>query len=973
MSKSTKILQVNSLNKAIYTALLLLPLTMLPLSLAAQTADVEEEAAAAGALEEVIVTGSHIAGLDPAVLPVTVMGAEQIEALGATNMQDILSYIPSITDLDFDDANTGTNGARGDVAGVNMRGLGSGNTLVLLNGRRMVTHPTFQAINSVPVTFYNVNSIASSSIQRIEVLRDGAAPLYGADAIAGVVNFVPYTSYEGLQFTGKYGWSDNTSYDETEVAAAGGFTFNEGRSNLSLFATYYDRSHVHQNELSDLFFQLDRRTHPGIPEEWQGDSQLRNNSSLTPYARFRVGQLNPNGTFTGPTRHINPDTGAIGNGSGPARYNFNEDQWVTPETDRFNFMATYTQDIDNGVEVFADAYYYESSSRTIRAASPLDDSLAFLIVPKGAFYNPFPDQEVLIIGWRPVDLGPRIIDVDQDSFRLMGGLRGSTGSWDWETAMLYSEAESTDTESNRQAKSLFTQQLLVNGPDALNPFVGPGGNTQAALDGIRVSATDVRTSELVLADLRFNRGDLFQAFGNDAGAAFGIEFRNEKYIDNRDPRLDGSMPFTNGAIFDESDLIGVSATFDSEASRSTASAYGELYIPLIGEANAMPFAQALELQLAARYENTNDFESTLKPKIGLRYEPGAGFSIRASYTEGFRAPNLPQMNQGDIIRRIDGIEDPLRADVTGAPIDVGTVYRRTTRLGNPDLEPEDSETSLIGFVWQPDFGGEWGSGFTIGADFWNIKLEGVVGLIEEEDQLDLDELLRSQGSSNPNVIRAPLTAADAALFAAYNAANPNDQKIPVGEATNIIGQYENLDPREVAGWDGFMSYATPETSAGQFTVRGDITQITKFEQQGLAQSDLIGRNGNPEWRYTASLNWMFYGFNTNISMRYVDDVYDTSLVYDTAKITANGPPQRAWYDSVTDNYYWNVDSWTVFNLAMGYDFSQISNAAKGLELTAGVRNLFDEEAPFADESPGFFSSLHDTYGRVYWLKLGYSF
>ncbi|HKX57239.1 MAG TPA: TonB-dependent receptor, partial [Xanthomonadales bacterium] len=484
---------------------------------------------------------------------------------------------------------------------------------------------------------------------------------------------------------------------------------------------------------------------------------------------------------------------------------------------------------------------------------------------------------MLIIGWRPVDLGPRIIDVDQDSWRVMAGLRGDMGGWDWETAMLYSEATATDTEGNRQAKSLFTSQLLVNGPDALNPFVGPGGNTQAALDGIRISSTDVRTSELWLADLRFNRGDLFRVFGNDAGAAFGVEFRNEKYIDDRDSRLDGSQPFTNGAIFDESDVIGVSATFDSEASRSTASGYGELYIPLIGEANAAPLAQALEVQLAARYENTNDFESTFKPKIGMRYEPGGGFSVRASYTEGFRAPNLPQMNQGDIIRRIDGIADPMRADVTGAPIDTGGTYRRTTRLGNPDLEPEDSETSLIGFVWQPQFENEWASGFTIGADFWNIKLEGVVGLIEEEDQLELDLVLRQQGSSNPNVIRAPLTPEDAALFAAYNAANPNDQRIPVGEAIDIIGQYINLDPREVEGWDGFMSYATPTTEAGQFTLQADVTQITKYEQQGLANTDLVRRNGNPEWRSTLALNWFFYGFTTNASMRYVSDVYDTSL------------------------------------------------------------------------------------------------
>ncbi|MGK2927714.1 MAG: TonB-dependent receptor domain-containing protein [Lysobacterales bacterium] len=917
-------------------------------------------------VEEVIVTGTHIAGLDEAILPVTVMGAEQIEALGAVNMQDILSYIPSISDLDFEDTNNGTNGARGDVAGVNMRSLGSGNTLVLINGRRMVVHPTFQAINSVPATFYNVNAIPSSAVRRIEVLRDGAAPLYGADAIAGVVNFVTYSSYDGIRLTGKYGWSDDTNYDETEVTAAGGWDFNDGRSNLSLFATWYDRSHVHMNELDDLYYQLDRRGDPYFPEAWQGDSQLRNDSTLTPYARFRVGELRDDGIFVGSTGHVDPATGELRTGSGSARYNFNEDAWVTPATERFNIMASYRQDVGSGMEFFADASYYQSDSRTIRAASPLDDSLAFLIVPADSYYNTY-DQDVLLLGWRPIDLGPRIIDVEQDTWSLTAGLRGDWSGWDWEAGLVYSEAEATDTEGNRQAKSLFTEQLMVDGPDALNPFVGPGGNTPAALDGIRISSTDVRSSELAMADLRFNRGDLFQVFGNDAGAAFGAEWRQEDYSDDRDPRVDGSMPFTNGATFDESDLIGVSATFDSSASRDTYSAYGELYIPLIGEANRAAGARALELQLAARYENPSDFDDTIKPKVGLRWEPTEGLSFRSSYTGGFRAPNLPQMNQGDIVRRIDGIEDPMRADVTDRPIDTGDTYRRTTRLGNPDLAPEDSETWLVGVVLSPTWAGEWASGLRMGLDWWHIELEGVVGLIDEDEQLALDQLLREQGSSNPNVIRAAITAADQAAFDAWNAANPNDQRLPVGEAIDIIGQYENLDPREVEGWDASLVYATPETRGGQFTFRTDATYISRFVQEGLSQPDLLGRNGNPDWRYTVSLDWNYHGLNANASMRYVSEVYDTSL---NAPVSSGAPGH---YDAVADTIYWEVDAWRVYNVALGYDFAALSEQTRGLTATVGIRNLTDEKPPFADESYGYFTHLHNSYGRVYWAQLGYRF
>jgi outer membrane receptor protein involved in Fe transport len=920
----------------------------------AQDAD-RDESAEANVLEEVIVTGTHIAGLDETVLPVTVMGADAIAATGAVNMGEVLSYIPAISDLEFEDNSNGTNAARGDVSSVALRGLPSAYTLTLLNGRRMVAWPTFQAQNSVPSTFSNVNVVPTSAVQRIEILRDGAAPLYGADAIAGVVNFVTYSSYDGIHLSGRYGWSDNTDYDESEVTAAGGWDFNDGRSNLSLFGTWYDRSHVHMNELDSLYYDLDRRQNPRIPESWRGDSQLRNTSTLTPYARFETGSLREDGSWIGTgSYHVDPATGEIRSGSGSARYNFNEDAWVTPDTERFNVMAIYQHELSNTMDFFADAYYYQSDSRIIRAASPLDDSLAFLVVPADAYYNPF-DEDVLLRGWRPVDLGPRIIDTEHEQWGVTTGLRGDWSGWDWEAAVLYSEAENTDTEGNRQAKSLFTQQLMVDGPDALNPFAGPGGNTEAALSGIRVSATDVRSSSITIADLRVNRGDVFSVFGNDAGAAFGMEWRNEDYYDDRDPRLDGSMPFDTGAIFDESDLVGVSATFDSGASRDTYSAYGELNIPLVGAANESMLARSFEFQVAVRYESPSDFDDTLKPKFGFRWEPTEGLLFRANYTEGFKAPNLPQMNQGDIIRRIDGIEDPMRADVTGRPADTGDTYRRTTRLGNPDLQPQDSQTWMVGVVFNPTWAGDWASGLRISLDWWRVEIEDEITLDDEELQLDIDQRLRESGAGfNPNVIRAG------------NAANPGDQRIPVGEAIDIIGMYRNADKSEVEGWDGSLVWAMPETGAGQFTFRTDFTRFNRYKRDiGLVQNDLLLRNGYPEWRYTVGLDWNYRGFRANATMRYVSEVYDSSLTQSTS---IEGPGIV-----VGNTKYWQVNDWTVYNVTLSYDFSGFGERVRGFDASIGIRNLTDEEPPFADESYGYFTRLHNTYGRVYWARLGYRF
>jgi outer membrane receptor protein involved in Fe transport len=482
-----------------------------------------------------------------------------------------------------------------------------------------------------------------------------------------------------------------------------------------------------------------------------------------------------------------------------------------------------------------------------------------------------------------------------------------------------------------------------------------------------VSATDVRTSSLTLADLRLNRGDLFGLFGNDVGAAFGVEWRNEDYFDDRDPRLDGSMPFDTGAIFDESDLVGVSATFDSGASRDTYSAYGELNIPLVGAANENMMARSFEIQLAARYESPSDFDSTLKPKIGLRWEPTEGLLFRASYTEGFKAPNLPQMNQGTIVRRIDGVEDPMRAEVIGSPVDNGDTYRRTTRLGNPDLQPQDSKTWLVGTVFSPTWAGEWASGLRIGFDWWKIEIEDEISLVDNDTQLEIDQQLRESGAgSNPNVIRAAITPADQAAFDAWNAANPNDQRIPVGEAIDIIGQYKNSDLTEVEGLDATLVWALPETRAGQFTLRTDVTRMISFNRElDLAPIDNLRRNGFPEWRYTVGLDWAYKGLRANATMRYVSEVYDTSLTQSTS---IEGPGII-----VGNTKYWQVDDWTVFNVTLSYDFSGFGDRVRGFDAAIGIRNLTNEEPPFADESFGYFGRLHNAYGRVYWARVGYRF
>ncbi|HMP62671.1 MAG TPA: TonB-dependent receptor plug domain-containing protein, partial [Phenylobacterium sp.] len=201
-------------------------------------------------VQEIVVVGSQIQGarITDAV-PVTVLGQEELQAVAAASGDELFRSIPQMGDVSFNSAYlpNSSNSARGDVGSVNLRNLGVGNTLVLLNGRRVVTHPTSRADeNLVPVLTYNTNAIPVNGLQRLEVLRDGAAALYGSDAVAGVVNTVLRTDYHGVTLEAQYGGAEGTGLRQTDLSGLFGHNFDRGT--LTLFASYTDRSALNASD-----------------------------------------------------------------------------------------------------------------------------------------------------------------------------------------------------------------------------------------------------------------------------------------------------------------------------------------------------------------------------------------------------------------------------------------------------------------------------------------------------------------------------------------------------------------------------------------------------------------------------------------------------------------------------------------------------------------------------------------------------
>jgi iron complex outermembrane receptor protein len=910
----------------------------------AQEQTAEEE------VERVQVLGSNIrVNRDTGALPVTIMTAEDIEDTAAMTGDELIRSIPQMGEVSFGAAtgNGGVNDARGDVSSINLRGVGTGNTLTLLNGRRLVTHPGTQSENFVPVSTVNANALPVSGLRSLQILRDGAAAIYGADAVAGVINYQLNDDFTGNRVSLSYGGSEGTDLDELTFNYLTGFDFNDGKSHLTASLSYYDRAGMMASERA-YSQSHDLREFPGLPEAFVGDTQLDNRTTATPWGDFTSDTL---GRF-----HLQPDTdtgcvtpldGGICADSGSFPRDLRFDRGTTrslvSDVDRLNLYTYLTHDLGDDMELFSEVTYYSATAKREREQTPNLSAQRFTIAADAAF-NPFAEQ-VLVRSYRPIDTGPRNIEVDDTSYRVLAGIKGDWENWYWETAAFYTAAKTQDS-ANRIQASAF--QAAVNNTDpaqAYNIFTGgdlnnpnTGDSTLNPQNVINQFMVDVsRDSETSLAsvDFKMSNSEIFSVPAGDVGIALGLEFRHETFEDNRDPLLDGSTPFIDqntGTVLSGSDVLGSSPTPDSKADRDVSSAFFEFIVPLLDNGS-----QYAEIQIAARYESFSDVGDAFKPKVALFWEPTEWLSLRASYAGGFRAPGLPQVS-AEGVPRSNTLYDPVLDNSYGI-VDI--------RSGTTDLKPEDDVNTSLGLVLEPI------EGLTITVDAWKIEQEDLVGILPGSSHLLYDSLLRSQGSTNSAVIRDATTS----------------------EVIQINNDYLNLGVRNIEGFDFSVNYDW-DTDYGDWAFAVNAANLSKFDQEADSISalliaaqeagdpsvpadrtvagagDLLQQNGRPEWRGRVSLRWRMQEWGAGINANYVGEVIDTSTTATVNEEVLMLP----------------VDSFTRVNVYLDYRFED-EGMLNDSKLRFGVRNITDEEPPLADElAHGYFGSLHSNRGRYLYMN-----
>lgn len=1016
---------------AVFAASSLLALVQAEVSAAQQVdAAPEETPPQQGApADDIVVVGSQIRGAKiNEALPVTVVSTAEIEASAAVSGDELFRSIPQFGDVRFNSQYLpgSSNGARGDVGSLDLRSLGVGNTLVLLNGRRVVTHPTSQANDQlVPVLTYNTNAIPVNGLQRLEVLRDGAAAIYGADAVAGVVNTVLKTDYKGGEFSVQYGGAEKTGFRELNVNGVVGTNFAEDRGNVTLFGSYdrgtgldsteqyftrsSDRRPLFEGTRFEGAASLDARA---VASTW---ASLQTPASFGQIRRGTLNLTNASGQF-----HIQPSTSAgcqlaltggicIDDGaiatSGADR-NLRQDNAaqgvsIIPRLERVNLFLTTNYELADGATFFGEAGFYRSKTRAQQSPTATLASIP-ITVPASNYWNPFgpatfaggaanPNRitgtnvpaaglPVTIRNYSFTDVGPQQIEVTNQQFRFLAGLRNEWRGFNWETAISYSEAWARDISDNI-SRTKLQQSLALSTPDAYNVFNGgcvdqPSigdctPNSQATIDSIRQKLTRFTKSSLLTFDFRLSKPDLFTLPGGDVGFASGVEARRETQLDDRDPGIDGSETFTDpvtGAVV--GNLANSALNPDTAGHREVFGAYAELQVPVVSPELGIPLIRNLEFQLAGRYERYSDFGDVAVPKVAGAWDLVRGIRLRGSWAKSFRAPNLEQTNATVVTRsntRTDYAfcEADLRAGritaFSGCTRSQGTAARRS---GNPDLDPERATTLSFGAVLEPPLPESLGT-LTLTGDWWKVRQTGLIGIFGEGNALILDYLLRQTGGTNPYVIRATPTANDIADVEGTGLA-------PVGQLLFVLDQYTNLLPQQVEGLDFAASYRTPETNIGRFNLSVNASHFLRFFQEpspGIAAliaardageinagtiitggGNLLEQNRRPKWRGSASLTWSLADVTIGAFAQYTGKVFDTGL------IDSNGEA-------------WEVKARTTANLYAQYAFS--SGALEGASFRLGVRNLFNEAPPLSAD--GYLGELYSPVRRYWYANVGYKF
>ncbi len=865
------------------------------------------------ALDKVQITGSRI-NLKQAQIsgvgPVTVIDAETIQRTGAISAETLLQRLPASAGGAGNQTNAYWTGNGYGTTQVNLRGLGINRTLVLLNGRRVVNGGT--GANSA----VDLNMIPVAMIERVEVLKDGASAIYGADAVAGVVNIITKTGLKGGEASVRYG--ETTRGDGSEAAVDLAWGLQSASGALVAGINYAESGAIN----------MATRAPCGLGEVGGKLECVGSSATIGGRARLADGRrINFNQTPGGDPRSYETYSATKHN------YNSNPALNAVNPIKRLGLSAFGSVNLSEQTQLFTEMLFSHRESHQLATAGSLG---VYRPINIAANHPTNPTGQSLVLERRRLEEGgTRTFSQESNIFRVVAGVKGSIGDrWDWSAALNWGRNTGSDGTSNvanlDRVDLTLDRSKCSTTPGAAIPcgnYLGYGNLTPEVLRYIMATTRDTGGNDQkgISANLS---GELFTLPAGPVGFAAGAELRRESGW--RDP--------------DNLTVLGIANTNRQDpiaGSYNAREVYAELAVPLLRK---LPFVESLQFNTAARYSDYSLFGSKSTYKAGLDWQLVPSLKLRGNVSSAFRVPNIPELYGGvsegnltttDPCSNWSALPDSSVVAQNCKAAGVPAGYKQlgntilTTVGGNPNLKPEDAKTLTAGAVWSPT------KTLTLTLDYYRIKISNAIQSVAGSTKL-------ATCYNTPGL---------AHIFCSPSSFTRNKT---TGEIDFLSSQPVNAADEQISGIDVGALY---EFNLAGFTttLSAELSHLKNYQVRpfpGAAAIDYTGkitggRGSYTQWRSLSSLTVAKGPWSGAYTLQYIGAADDINAA--PTDIGARAP-------------------------AVTYHSAQLKYAvSRQLDFAVGIDNLFDKKAPFIKSytDANTDTMTYDLQGRRWHVRAGY--
>ncbi len=901
--------------------------------------------------ESVEVTGTRLRTSNTtSVAPIAVITAAQITQSSAQTIEDVLRKVPSIGTQGISASNN--NGGNG-ASCIDIRNLGINRTLVLVDGRRFVHTPDGGGGDCV-----DLDTIPIAMVDRIEILKDGASTIYGADAIAGVINVILKKNFVGSQINVGGDVSASGDNKEGDIQGTTGFDFAQGRGNLALSGRYIDRGPIEQKDRDWATPVVSADNGPGepysvgsgfpvagrifgVPDGNSSDTVI--NNQLVPFKNSYLGAgVNPN---------IN------------GRYDFGATQQLADRETQGNLAAITHFDVNSHLTLYGEAYYTHKDTQEQLSGQPItgnpNTGQSFDIPAGNPFAESYGINNLVQEDRRITDLDPRIYQTHSDTWQVTGGARGNIiGNYNYDLYYTYGRAV-TNIDTSGQVNFTNLEQTVgfqslndgviddgiynpgvCRAPCALgNPF-GANNESKAAANYFLFTSNERATYQFRDIGGTVTNNKIVQLPYGPLGVAIGFEHRGEQGSDRPDPIIETGQS-----------TAAISAP--TGGGFNVTEAFGELQIPILKN---LIGAKDLSGDISGRWSDYNTFGSVYNYKLSLNWSPTRDIRFRANVASGTRQPAISEAFGGQSLA-FNTANDPC-AQVTSYGALAGIVAANCNRQhlpagftqvssqiatlvgGNPALQPETSHTYTIGTVLTP----RWIPALSVTLDYYHTKIANQIGSLDTQFIVDSCYTSANLSSSFCNAING---------------------RTATGQINQVSALESNLGEVHTNGIDLEANYLIKLGGGNNIELSTDFNDTIGYTEQLLPGGPFVnlkGRlstistnnlalSGYPVIRDNSTITYSKNKFSFSWTLRYID-----GLLYNNG---GDADPAVNRFTRTNEVFYHDIEA--------TYNWRKI-------QFVAGIDNVFDRTPPFVvGTGTNTEPAVYDVIGRLFYAKLQFKF